>query len=188
MFLITGTHLHSSNVHKMSEQYISMTQNLKEEDKILSVILVTKILQERGLHFHSFTTRRLSWWTYNKFTMHRIAQRSQSLGMKCEKVCWHRCHSVARISVIWHPLRQGRAFPRPSGWSPPAQRPQLQPWKRNATECCYMTGNEGSYQIWLWWIPSSDCKNQFNKPKMLHLGRKKRDSANVNNSQIKTPI
>lgn len=113
-----------------------------------------------------------------------IARRSQSLGMKWEKVCWHHCHSVPRISVIWHPLWQGRAFPKPSGWSPPAQRPQLRPWRRNATVCCYMTGNEGSYQIW----PSWDCKNQFNKPKILQLGHKKRDSANVNNRQIKIPI
>lgn len=67
MFLITGTHLNSSNFHKMSEQYISMTQNPKEDKQILSAILVTKILQERGLHFQSLTTRWLSWWTYYKF-------------------------------------------------------------------------------------------------------------------------
>lgn len=185
MFLITWTHLNSSNVHKMSEQYISMKQNPKE------AILVTKILQERCLHFHSFTTRWLSWWTYYKFTAHRDFS-EKSLGMKWEKVCWHRCHSVPRISVIWHPLWQGRAFPKASGWSPPAQRPQLRPWKRNATVCCYMTGNEGSYQICGGFPPfknkHSDCKNQFNKPKILHLGHKKRDSANVNNRQVKIPI
>lgn len=45
------------------------------------------------------------------------------------------------------------AFPKPSGWSPPAQRAQLPPWKRSAT-VCYMTGNDGGYQIWLWCIPS----------------------------------
>lgn len=98
MFLITGTHLNSSNVHKMSEQYISMTQNPKEEDKILSVVLVTKILQEREFHFHSFTTRWLSWWTYYKFTMHR---------------------DCSEKSVSWNEMGEGLLTPLPL--SPPHQ-------------------------------------------------------------------